>query len=104
MGLSWNWRRVASVGRTGPDVTVFTEGDHVTVPFTLGDGTCKQCRTGHTNTCENLTPLGFVKEAQGAFAETVDAGAVPNTPEAVRRRTGRSVDISVDALGIAETC
>ncbi|QZP36897.1 zinc-dependent alcohol dehydrogenase family protein [Halobaculum magnesiiphilum] len=64
--------RVAAVGE---DVTTFAEGDHVAVPFNLGDGTCMQCRTGHGNTCENPMPLGFVEPVPGAFAELVHVPA-----------------------------
>jgi alcohol dehydrogenase len=59
---------------TGDEVSRVSEGDHVAVPFNIGDGSCHQCRTGHGNTCENVVPLGFVDSAQGAFAEQV---AVP---------------------------
>ena len=61
------------VVETGEEVTSVSEGDHVAVPFNLGDGTCQECRNGHSNTCENLLSLGFAEEAQGAFAEEVHA-------------------------------
>jgi len=61
------------VVEVGDEVESVSEGDHVTVPFNLGDGSCPECRNGHSNTCENLIPLGFVEEAQGAFAEEVHA-------------------------------
>ncbi len=64
--------RVAAVG---DEVERVDEGAHVAVPFNLGDGSCPQCRNGHSNTCENVVPLGFVETAQGAFAEEV---FVPN--------------------------
>ncbi|MFC7045976.1 zinc-dependent alcohol dehydrogenase family protein [Halobacteriaceae archaeon GCM10025711] len=60
--------RVVAVGE---DVEGFSEGDHVAVPFNLGDGTCHHCRSGHANLCDNLLPLGFVEPAPGAFAEQV---------------------------------
>ena len=63
------------VTAVGEDVTNFAEGDHVAVPFNLGDGTCMQCRTGHGNTCENPMPLGFVEPVPGAFAELVHVPA-----------------------------
>ncbi|MGM0604753.1 MAG: zinc-dependent alcohol dehydrogenase family protein [Halobacteriota archaeon] len=63
-----------TVVEVGEDVQSIGEGDHVAIPFNLGDGTCSQCRRGHSNTCENLVPLGFTPIAQGAFAEYV---AVP---------------------------
>jgi alcohol dehydrogenase len=61
------------VVEVGEEVEGVSEGDHVTVPFNLGDGSCPECRNGHSNTCENLIPLGFAEEAQGAFAEQVHA-------------------------------
>ncbi len=64
--------RVLAVGE---EVTTFTEGDHVAVPFNLGDGTCRLCKTGHSNICENRLALGLQPEAPGAFAEQVP---VPN--------------------------
>ncbi|AQL42877.1 alcohol dehydrogenase [Halorientalis sp. IM1011] len=60
--------RVVSVG---DEVEGVREGDHVAIPFNLGDGACPECRRGFSNTCENGMPLGFVKQAQGAFAEEV---------------------------------
>jgi len=53
----------------GSEVESVSEGDQVTVPFNLGDGTCHQCRIGHSNTCENIIPLGLNEAAPGAFAE-----------------------------------
>jgi alcohol dehydrogenase len=60
-----------TVVEVGDDVDHLSEGDRVAVPFNIGDGACKQCRTGFGNTCENLVPLGFAEVAQGAFAEEV---------------------------------
>jgi alcohol dehydrogenase len=80
----WGWRGLDPVpghvlghepaGRVlavGEGVASVSEGDHVTVPFTLGDGTCHLCRTGHSNICENRLALGLQPEAPGAFAEQV---------------------------------
>ncbi|ERH08931.1 MAG: Zn-dependent alcohol dehydrogenase [halophilic archaeon J07HX64] len=58
----------------GPDVDRVAEGDRVVVPFSLGDGTCHNCRSGHGNVCSNGLALGFEPAAPGAFAEQV---AVP---------------------------
>ncbi|THE66731.1 alcohol dehydrogenase [Salinadaptatus halalkaliphilus] len=60
-----------TVVAVGEEVTGVSEGDHVAVPFNLGDGTCPECRRGFSNTCENVMPLGFVEFVQGAFAEQV---------------------------------
>jgi alcohol dehydrogenase len=59
----------------GDQVDHIQEGDHVAVPFNLGDGTCMECRRGHGNTCENVMPLGFVEPVPGAFAEQVHVPA-----------------------------
>ncbi|MFD1515236.1 zinc-dependent alcohol dehydrogenase family protein [Halomarina rubra] len=63
------------VVEVGENVTEVQEGDHVAVPFNIGDGTCHECRTGHSNTCENVMPLGFVEQVQGAFAEQMHVPA-----------------------------
>lgn len=57
------------VVEVGAEVENVREGDHVAIPFNIGDGSCPECRTGHGNTCENVMPLGFVEPVQGAFAE-----------------------------------
>ncbi|MFB6266989.1 MAG: zinc-dependent alcohol dehydrogenase family protein [Halodesulfurarchaeum sp.] len=58
--------RVVAVGE---QVEAVRPGDRVTVPFNLGDGTCRRCRNGHGNVCENGYALGFEAAAPGAFAE-----------------------------------
>ncbi|MFC6731390.1 zinc-dependent alcohol dehydrogenase family protein [Haladaptatus sp. DYSN1] len=60
---------VGIIAEVGEEVTQFSEGDRVTTPFNLSDGTCPHCRAGRANICENIVPLGFVGPAQGAFAE-----------------------------------
>ncbi|ELZ96379.1 alcohol dehydrogenase GroES domain protein [Haloferax sulfurifontis ATCC BAA-897] len=57
------------VVEVGDEVEHVREGDRVTVPFNLGDGTCPSCRSGHSNVCDNRVPLGLAPEANGAFAE-----------------------------------
>ncbi|MXV62906.1 alcohol dehydrogenase catalytic domain-containing protein [Natronorubrum sp. JWXQ-INN-674] len=64
-----------TVVAVGDDVENVSEGDHVAVPFNLGDGTCHECRRGHSNTCENVMPLGFIEPVQGAFAEQLHVPA-----------------------------
>ena len=63
-----------TVVAVGTDVERFAEGDRVVVPFSLGDGTCHNCRNGHGNVCHDGVALGFESDAPGAFAERV---AVP---------------------------
>ncbi|MEF8831507.1 MAG: zinc-dependent alcohol dehydrogenase family protein [Halobacteriales archaeon] len=60
--------RVVAVGDRVSEMSV---GDRIAVPFNLGDGTCRHCRTGHGNVCDDGWALGFELDAQGAFAEQV---------------------------------
>jgi len=62
------------VVEVGAEVDRFEAGDRVVVPFSLGDGTCPTCQSGHGNVCRNGLALGFEENAPGAFAEQV---AVP---------------------------
>ncbi|WP_136717475.1 zinc-dependent alcohol dehydrogenase family protein [Halorientalis salina] len=79
----------------GDEVESVREGDHVAVPFNLGDGACPECRTGHSNTCDNGIPLGFVEQAPGAFAEQVHVPSADHN--AVELPDGVS---SVDMAGL----
>jgi 2-desacetyl-2-hydroxyethyl bacteriochlorophyllide A dehydrogenase len=63
---------VVAVGR---DVRNVKAGDFVAVDPSLYDGTCRQCRAGRFNLCENWNGLG-VGRSNGACAELV---AVPAT-------------------------
>jgi len=58
----------------GSGVDRVSEGDQVVVPFSLGDGACRHCQSGHGNVCRNGLALGFEPDAPGAFAQQV---AVP---------------------------
>lgn len=79
----------------GDEVENVAEGEQITVPFNLGDGTCPQCHTGHGNVCENIMPLGFVEQAPGAFAEQLHVPAADHN--AVSLPDGVS---SVDMAGL----
>ncbi|MFB6178725.1 MAG: zinc-dependent alcohol dehydrogenase family protein [Halorientalis sp.] len=68
-GLVFGHEPAGTVVEVGDNVERFREGDQVTVPFNLSDGTCRQCRNGRGNICEQVVPLGFLKMAPGAFAE-----------------------------------
>ena len=83
------------VVEVGADVEHLSEGDHVAVPFNLGDGSCPMCRKGHANVCDNGLQLGFDPRAQGAFAEAVHVPAADHN--AVRLPDGVS---SVDMAGL----
>ena len=83
------------VVEVGEDVATVTEGEHVTVPFHLADGTCGQCRNGRSNLCEHWVSLGLRPGSMGAFAERL---AVPNADvNAVTLPDGVS---SVDVAGL----
>ena len=56
---------------TGDSVSRITTGQQVVVPFSLGDGSCEYCQTGHGNVCPDGWALGFEADAPGAFAEQV---------------------------------
>jgi len=60
---------------TGRDVRNVKVGDFVAVDPSLYDGTCRQCRAGRFNLCENWNGIG-VGSANGASAEFV---VVPST-------------------------
>lgn len=63
---------VVAIGR---DVSNVKVGDFVAVDPSLYDGTCRQCRAGRFNLCENWNGIG-VGRTNGACAELV---AVPAT-------------------------
>ena len=53
----------------GKDVTRWTEGDRVTLPFAGGCGRCEQCATGNQQVCDDYFQPGFT--AWGSFAKYV---------------------------------
>src|SRR5438105_2843830 len=59
----------------GRDVANVHAGDFVAVDPSLFDGTCRQCRAGHFNLCENWNAIGVVA-SNGACAEFVAVPAV----------------------------
>lgn len=78
---------VVDVGRS---VERFQPGDRVVIPFSLGDGICHNCRSGHGNVCINGSALGFEPTAPGAFAEAVGVPAADHNlirlPESINPR------------------
>lgn len=63
----------AEVVGVGDDVTNVKVGDFVVVAPNIRCGTCRYCRIGHANMCENFTTIGVYID--GAFAEYVKAPA-----------------------------
>ncbi len=76
------------VEEVGANVTRWTKGDRVLIPFSQGEGTCEWCRTGHQNVCD--TPLvpgvaywgGFGRRVAVPFAD-VNLVRLPESVEFV---------------------
>jgi len=62
-----------SVAAVGADVSAWSVGDRVTVPFVCGCGRCEWCRRGDTHVCPDQTQPGFT--GPGSFAELVAVSA-----------------------------
>lgn len=60
------------ISEVGDEVTLWTAGDRVVVPFSCGCGTCKPCTSGYGNICDNEYQPGF--SGWGSMADLV---AVP---------------------------
>ena len=58
-----------TVIQTGKDVLKWKAGDRVTVPFSMGCGTCERCRAGDEQICDRYYQPGFT--GWGTFAEFV---------------------------------
>jgi alcohol dehydrogenase len=68
-GLIFGHEPVGRIAEVGANVEGFREGDRVTNPFNLADGSCQHCKEGRQNICERSIPMGFVSFSTGAFAE-----------------------------------
>ncbi len=95
-GLVFGHEPAGRVIEVGGEVQSVTEGDLVTNPFTLSDGTCRHCRSGRPNICESSVPMGFVPFQQGAFTE---AYAVPNADHNLVSLPESVDPVAVAALG-----
>jgi 2-desacetyl-2-hydroxyethyl bacteriochlorophyllide A dehydrogenase len=78
---------VGVVRRVADDVTTVQPGDRVTVEPTLPCWSCKHCRAGRLNLCENLRFFGCVHD-QGGMADffTVPANRLHVLPDALDNR------------------
>jgi alcohol dehydrogenase len=54
---------------TGKDVRKWKKGDRITVPFSMGCGSCERCRAGDEQICDRYYQPGFT--GWGSFAEYV---------------------------------
>jgi D-arabinose 1-dehydrogenase-like Zn-dependent alcohol dehydrogenase len=72
------------IEEVGREVTRWRAGERVLVPFSMGDGTCEWCRSGHQNVCDStLTPGvvswgGYARRAAVPFAD-VNLVALPES-------------------------
>ena len=48
------------IDEVGPGVTRWRRGDRVLVPFSVGEGSCEWCRSGHHNICDTMLTPGVV--------------------------------------------
>lgn len=62
-----------TIAGLGPGVSRFREGDRVLLPAVFTCGTCRACRSGRENICEQMKMLG--NHVDGAYAEYVAAPA-----------------------------
>jgi D-arabinose 1-dehydrogenase-like Zn-dependent alcohol dehydrogenase len=95
-GQIFGHEATGTVVEVGPEVDGLSEGQPVAVSYNYSDGTCRHCRRGHSNNCENRALMGFSAETQGAFAEEV---AVPNADLNVIPRPDGVDALDVAALG-----
>lgn len=58
-----------TVLETGKDVRKWKKGDRITVPFSMGCGSCERCRVGDEQICDRYYQPGFT--GWGTFAEFV---------------------------------
>lgn len=61
------------IAEVGADVTRWSVGDRVTVPFVIGCGTCAWCLSGDAQVCPRQEQPGFTR--WGSFAERVSLPA-----------------------------
>jgi 2-desacetyl-2-hydroxyethyl bacteriochlorophyllide A dehydrogenase len=81
------------VGVVERDAEGFAAGQRVTVEPDLPDWTCKMCRSGRQNLCENLRFFGCGYE-QGGMADyfTVDARRLHRVPDELDDRTAALIE------------
>jgi L-iditol 2-dehydrogenase len=85
----------------GRAVKGFAPGERVTIAPAIGCGTCRWCRTGRTNMCENLRTVGF--DFDGTFAEYLEIPAQAFAMGNVLR-IGESVPTSSAVLAEPMAC
>ena len=67
----------AVVADVGSDVADFKPGDRITVDVFIHCGRCYQCRSGHSNVCDNREIYGKRRGAYAEYAVLPKMGGVP---------------------------
>jgi L-iditol 2-dehydrogenase len=83
---------VGIVEAVGDDVEEVAVGDRVTAEANIVDGTCRYCRSGHYNQCEQLKVLGC--QTSGAMADlfSIPASRLHRLPSSVGDRDAALIE------------
>ncbi len=83
---------VGTVEAVGDGVEEVVVGDRVTAEANLVDGTCRYCRSGHYNQCEQLKVLGC--QTSGAMADlfSIPASRLHRLPPSVSDRDAALIE------------
>lgn len=92
-GLIFGHEPCGTVVEVGDKVENVREGDRVTAPFNMSDGTCRHCMSGRANICERSVPMGFLQFQPGAYAEEF--------PVRVADQNAITVPDGLDAVDVA---
>lgn len=92
-GLIFGHEPCGTVVEVGDKVENVREGDRVTAPFNMSDGTCRHCMSGRANICERSVPMGFLQFQPGAYAQEF--------PVRVADQNAITVPDGLDAVDVA---
>jgi alcohol dehydrogenase len=87
------------VAAVGPGVTTFKPGDHVVMYGALTCGTCKACREGRDNLCENVAGImGFHVDGFARELVTMPARLVIPVPAGINHRDAACAPIAFSTV------
>ena len=91
------------VVKLGKDVTVFHEGQKVTIEPQVYCGECYPCRHGKYNLCEELKVMGFQTTGTASEYFVVDASKVTPIPEEMSYEEGAMIEpLAVAVHGVKQ--
>ena len=91
------------VVKLGKDVTVFHEGQKVTIEPQVYCGECYPCRHGKYNLCEELKVMGFQTTGTASEYFAVDASKVTPIPEEMSYEEGAMIEpLAVAVHGVKQ--